>query len=316
MLKPSPYFETAYLGPENAPGRVWCQAITHGREFAPCLAIEWAKEELKPKNVQVALVAADPQGMTEEGYGFMDLDGDECVDFPWHRGDPWGEPYLRTAFDLNSEFGMSRPLSKRSAEIRRLLDEFKPTFVLSLHETWSPVFWGGAGILLIETYPTAPEDWNLFPGAVTGAEALVSILTNPTKYLSEMLADWARGVFRRPTYKRLERGLSKNPHYQLVSHIVDRYKTLGGPLCGGWWTDYLGAVYKMSMVGEGRLNLSLETSLTDWLTLTSYAVNRFNCPSVTTETFDPIRAGTWGISERAEQSFLFLKAAVEELDAA
>lgn len=314
MLKPSPHSKTTYLGPENAPERLWVMALTHGREFAPKLALEWATEELNPKNVRVALVAADPQGMTEEGYGFVDLDGDECVDFPWHRGDPWGESYLRTAFDLNSEFGMSSPLSKRSAEIRRLLDEFSPTFVLSLHETWSKFFWGGSGLLLIETYPTSPTDWNLFPGAITGVEGLLSVLFNPAKYLSEMLADWARGLLRRPTYRRLQKGLSKNPHYQLISRIADRYKESGGPICSKWWTDYLGAIYKMSMVGEGRLNMSLETSFTDWLTLSSYAVNKFGCPSITTESFDPIRAGTWGIEERGEQQFLFLKAVVEELD--
>jgi len=209
---------------------------------------------------------------------------------------------------------MSRPLSKRSAEIRRLLDEFRPTFVLALHETWSPFFWGGAGLLLIETYPTAPADWNLFPGAITGMEGLLSVLCNPAKYLSEMLADWARGLLRRPSYTRLQKGLSGNPHYERISRVVERYKELGGPICSGWWTDYLGAVYKMSMVGEGRLNTSLETGLTDWLTLTSYAVNKFGCPGITTETFPQIRAGTWGISERAEQSFLMIKAVVEELD--
>jgi len=316
MLKPSPYFPITYLGPEDAEHRIWIQALTHGREFAPRLAIEWAKEELRPRNVRVALVAADPQGMVEEGYGFVDLDGDECVDFPWHRGDPWGEPYLRTAFDLNSEFGMSQPLSERSAEIRRLLDEFKPTFTLALHETWNPLFWGGAGILLIETYPTSQMDWALFPGAITGREGFISAITNPAKYLAEMVADWARGVFRRPTYRRLERGLSGNPHYQLISRIAERYKALGGPIVGQPWTDYLGAIYKMSMVGEGRLNTSLETGMTDWLTLTSYCVNKFGCPSVTTETFDPIRAGVWGIEERGEQSFLMIKATVEELDCA
>jgi len=68
------------------------------------------------------------------------------------------------------------------------------------------------------------------------------------------------------------------------------------------------------MVGEGRINTSLQTGITDWLTLSSYAVANFNCPAITTETFDPIRAGTWGVEERASQSYLFLKAVVEELD--
>lgn len=290
-------------------------ALTHGREFAPKLALEWAAEEFKPKNVYVALVIQDPQSLIEEGYPFVDLDGNEMVDFPWYRGDPWGESYLRTAFDLNSEFGMTKPLSKRAADIRRLLHEFKPTFTLSLHETWNPMFFGGSGILLIETYPTAPTDWNLFPGAVTGREALLSVICNPVKYLAEMLADWGRGVFRVPSHRRLARGLSKNPHYQLISRIVNRYEELGGSLCGQPWEEYLGAIYKTTMVGKGRLNHSLEVGMHDWLTLTDYCVNHFGCPAVTTETFSPIRAGTWGISERAEQSFLMIRAVTEELDA-
>lgn len=316
-IKPKPAIRPAItlLGPSGAKERIWCQAITHGREFAPALALKWACQELRPQNVQIVLLSADPQGMAEEGYGMTDLDGDECVDSPWMRPDPWGEPYLRTITDLNSEFGFSQPLSERSAEIRRLLDEFSPTFTLALHETWNPLFWGGAGILLIETYPTSPSDWDLFPGAITGMDALLSVLCNPVKYLSEMVADWARGVARIPTYRRLEKSLGTNPHHQLVSRVVERYKKLGGSICGQPWTDYLGAIYKMSMVGEGRLNMSLETGMTDWLTLSSYAVNRFNCPAVTTETFDPIRAGTWGIEERGEQSFLMIKAVMEELDA-
>jgi len=274
------------------------------------LSLKWAAKELKPKNVYVALVAADPQGMIEEGYGMTDLDGDECVDSPWMRPDPWGESYLRTTTDLNSEFGFSKPLSERSAEIRRLLHEFNPTFVLSLHETWSKVFWGGSGILLIEAYPTAPSEWNLFAGNIAGGGATF----NPLQFLSEMIADWARGVLGRPTYKRLEKSLSGNPHHQLVSRIVERYKALGGSLCGNPWTQYLDVVYKGQMVGEGRLNTSLQTGITDWLTLSSYTVANFNCPAITTETFDPIRAGTWGIEERGEQSSLMIRAVVEELD--
>jgi len=129
-----------------------------------------------------------------------------------------------------------------------------------------------------------------------------------------MIADWARGVLGRPTYKRLEKSLSGNPHHRLVSKIVERYKALGGSLCGNPWTQYLDVVYKGQMVGEGRINTSLQTGITDWLTLTSYAVNQFNCPAVTLESFDPIRAGTWGIEERGLMHFQFLQATIEEFE--
>jgi len=312
MLKPSPHPIT-YLGPEDAEHRLYVQDITHGIEMACALACTWAIEELKPKNVRVCLVSADPQGLREEGYGFVDLEGDESVDFPWYGNDMFGKSYLRRAFDLNSEFGMTSPLSERSKKIRELLHDFQPTFVLSLHETWSKFFWGGSGILLLETYPTSPTDWDLLPGAVTGTEGIQAIL-NPLAYLTEMLVDWGKGVLGRPIYKRLEKSMSDNPHHQLITRIVDRYKELGGSLCGKPWMNFLDGWYKNSMVGEGRINRSLWTGITDWLTLSSYCTNQFGCPSVTTETFDPIRAGTWGISERAEQSFLFIKAVAEELD--
>lgn len=329
MLRPIPHPIT-YLGPEDAKHRLYVQDITHGIEMGPALACAWAIKELKPKNVRVCLVSADPQGLREEGYGFVDLEGDECVDFPWYGTDPWGGSYLRRAFDLNSEFGMSSPLSERSKEIRELLHEFQPTFVLALHETWNPFFWGGSGILLLETYPTSPADWDLLPGAVTGTEGIQAIL-NPLRYLEEMVADWAGGVASEPMawlhrrtglslfkdkgrmYRRLQKSLANNPHYQLVSRIVKRYEDLGGYLCGYPWTKFLDGAYKNSMCGPGRINRSLWTGITSWLTLSSYCTNQFGCPSVTSETFDPIRAGTWGIEERAEQSFLFIKAVMEEL---
>lgn len=317
-IKPKlPGWTIKYLGPESAPNRIWAQAITHGVEQAPLLSLKWAAEELKPQNTRVALVAADPQGFTEEGYGFITLDGTEMVDDPWYRGDPFGDPYLRRAFDENSAWGMSAPLTERHKQLREALHEFSPTFVLSLHETVgsgrTPFFWGGAGILLLETYPTSPTDWDLLPGAVTGTEGIRAIL-NPLQYLTEMLVDWGKGVLGRPIYKRLEKSMRDNPHHRLITRIVDRYKALGGSLCGKPWMNFLDGWYKNSMVGEGRINRSLWTGITDWLTLSSYAVANFGCPAITTESFDPIRAGTWGISERAEQQFLMIRAVMEELD--
>jgi len=316
-IKPDIPFVIKYIGPESASNRVWVMAVTHGIEQAPVLSLQWAADTLKPQNTRLALVMGDPTGQAEETYGFLTLDGQEMGDDPWSGRDPWGNPYLRRSFDENSAWGQAVPLNERHRWLRQALDDFSPTFVYSMHETvstFSDYFWGGAGILLIETYATSASDWNLFPGAITGLEALKTILKNPLQYLSEMTGDWLDGVFRIPRYRRLQRSLSKNPHYQLISRIVERYKKFGLKTVRFPWQCYLSAWHKTTMVGRGRFNTGLEIGMHDWLTLTDYCVNKFGATAVTTETFKPIRVGTWGIDERAEQNFLMLQAITETLD--
>jgi hypothetical protein len=307
------------LGSLEARHRVLFIASTHGLEPAPALAMRWAIEGMKlPDDIALGLMVLDPEALDEEGYGFVDLSGNPCSDPP-QRGYGVDGSYYQCYFDRNSEFSLSIP-SIQAARNRALMTKFAPTFVHAAHETTSltsPIFWNGAGILVIECYPIHPSYLNLLPGAIGGPMLPSGLgaglaLLEPDRWFRRVIEDWACGMFGAFRSWRARRHLRDHPGFSLVGKVIRRYKKAGGQLLQAPWQRRLENEYGGLMVGQGRLLDIVRPTMCDWLTASEWAVWKFGCIAVTTETFPPGRS-TWGLDERAEQTYLFLKAIIEEL---
>lgn len=314
MLKPelstiTKYYEPVdgiYIvqrGSPTAEHRLWVHAGTHGNEIAGPLGLtKLLKEEWRWENVQLFGVIQDPAGYEDEGYGFTDARGDGAS-WPPLWGYRQNDEMFWFHVDENSTWGNTAIIPERHKAMRKLMEEYDPTFVLSLHETIRSetrrdLFWVGAGILTIETWPIDGREF------VTAIDPLGSPSSNLLEWLVYLLYDWLRPLFGIPRWKLAIRNLKENPHYQLTTKIAERFEEIGGELASRKWTKYL-EHFKQPLIGKGRLLHGPEFALSDWLTLTDYAVAHFGCPGVTTETFPVGDRGLRGIEDRTNQQYLY-----------
>ena len=305
----------AHRGSEQAPEKLYVQVGTHGNEIAsPLGAIEVLKEEWRWPNVQAIFVMQDVAGYNDEGYGFVGIDGNEsCWPPLWayrqNQERYWGY------YDENSTWGNTAVIPARHQLMRKLMDDFEPTFTLSLHETirqegigWIDPFWGGSGILAIEVWPMSPGEF----GKTVNLEG--SPLANPLGWLFEVIYEFIRPSLRIPRWKRAVKALRGNKHYQLTTSIAERYKEIGGKMSSQKWTDYH-EYFHEPVIGEGRLLHDVDMMWSEWRTCTDYACAHHRCPAITTETFPPAEVGLRGVDDRVEQQKLFVMATLDVLEA-
>lgn len=299
-------------GDRNAPVRVWLQAGEHGQEIAGPLALALlSREEWRWPNVQLLACFSDPVGYDEEGYGFTSSEGDEACWPPlWgYRQDKEG--FWRSV-DRNSAWGTmnrnSLPASHKT--MRESMDVFEPTFCLTLHETVRSevkpdVFWQGAGLLLIETFPISPDEAT---GVAGKSDTVLSTILRP-------LVEWVTGIFGVPAWKFARRALKDNPHYALLTRIAKKFEAAGGWLPGRKWTKYLEYFTRHDpLTADGRLMHGPNFARSDWRTLTDYALGQFGCPGVTTESFKPATPGQRGLDERVDLQLKYVHAVLDTLD--
>ena len=206
--------------------------------------------------------------------------------------------------DENSAWGLNAVQTPRHKLMKRLMAKFEPTFMLSLHETVrtevnTDIFWPGAGILLIETWPISSSE--------------LAAANNFAGWIVRVLVEWLRDMVGVRRYRLATRGLKKNPHYQLTTKIAERYVELGGELTSKRWMRYMEAVQQV-VIGPGRILHGIVSMLSEWRTATDYAVSNYGCPGITTETFPCGEVGMRGIDQRVEQQLTYCHAVLDTLE--
>jgi len=309
-LRDGVYF--ARRGEATAPQRLFLHTGCHGQEIAGPIALaELMERDWKWPNVQMVATFSDPRGYKEEGYGFASIDGKEsCWPPLWgYRMD--GRGYW-SFYDRNSLWGNTDletvPLSHLAERVE--MGAFEPTFVLSLHETVRSeverdLFWAGAGILVLETWPVSAAE---ILAARGGVSSLTAVALN-------LIWRWIESALGRPGYIQAASALKDNPFYQTVSDIVSQYERSGWSLTGNKWMKYL----EMSMrtdifVGPGRILHGPSMAQAEWYTIMDYALSRFGCPGITTESFPTGAVGLRGIEERVARQLAFVEATLDILD--
>lgn len=301
-----------YRGDTNAPARVWLQVGEHGQEIAGPLALALlSHEEWRWPNVQLLACFSDPIGYDEEGYGFASTEGGEACWPPlWgYRQDDEG--FWRYV-DRNSTWGTMNenalPVSHR--EMRFEMDTFKPTFVVTLHETVRSevkpdVFWQGAGLLLIENFALTDSE---IVGAMGRSVTILGTVLRP-------LIGWLGGIVGIPAWKFTRGALKDNADYNLLTRIADRFEELGGWLPDRKWTRYLELFESRDpLTADGRLMHGPALARADWRTITDYAMGMFGCPGVTTESFKSATVGVRGLDERVDLQLTYVRAVLNTLD--
>lgn len=301
-----------HRGSTNAPVRVWLQVGEHGQEIAGPLALALLSHESWCwPNVQLLACFSDPIGYDEEGYGFTSSEGDEACWPPlWgYRQDTEG--FWRFV-DRNSAWGTMNEsaLPVSHWEMRQKMNVFEPTFCLSLHETVrseikTDPFWQGAGLLLIENFPVSPSE---IAGVMGKSSTVLGAILRP-------LVGWLTSILGVPAWKFARRALKDNADYTLLTHIADRFEELGGWLPGRKWTRYLEMFEgRDPLTADGRLMHGLELARSDWRTITDYALGKFGCPGVTTESFKPAANGLRGLDKRVDLQLKYVHATLDTLN--
>lgn len=311
MRDPSGIYVTVRGNPD-APQKLFLLVGTHGQEIAGPLAMKKLLEaDWRWLNVAMIVVWQDPRGYEEEGYGFLSAEGDaSCWPPLWHnyvnRERYW--VYL----DENSAWGNMVIVPPRHQAMRQLMHELKPTFCLALHETvrsevQRDLFWAGAGILLIESWPIS----------ITEQDAIVNPAGDPFDNLAgwalRFLWEWLRPSFGIPRWRRAAKVLASNEYYHLLTTIATRYEELGGVVLGKKWMRYLEAQGDLA-VGLGRLMDRREHTASDWTTVTDYALKHYGCPGVSTETFQGPTLGLRGIDRRVGQQLTYVHSVLDVLN--
>lgn len=286
---------------------------THGQEPAGTLAIiELLKKPWRWENVSACIVIQDPVGYEEEGYGFVGPDGQGTMWPPlwrYHQNDEMFWFYM----DENSAWGNNVNVPSRHQWMRGLLDELPPTFVLSLHETVRSeirrdLFWCGAGLLLIEVYPMSLSE---FEGVI---DTIGSPYADPVTWAINTLREWLSPLWKERRWRRSQKALQNNTGYQLVSRIAERYEQYYGfQLTGDAWMRYQEAMDQPT-VGPGRIIHSPAMMQSEWRTATDYAVSKYGCPAITTESFQPAEMGIRGLDSRVAQQVAFVEATLDILN--
>lgn len=299
-------------GDSEAKQRLYLIAGTHGNEIAGPLALQMlAQDEWRWPNVGMLAVFQDPQGWKEEGYGFVGVDGQESM-WPPLFGSYKNEEMFWLYTDENSAWGVNAVQTPRHKRMKKLMADLDPTFILSLHETVrtevnTDMFWPGAGILLIETWPISASEL----GSVN------NWVGNPLEdfagWIVRVLVEWLRDMVGIRRWRLAVRGLKSNPHYQLTTKIAERYVALGGELTAKKWMRYMEAVQQV-VIGPGRLLHGLISMMSEWRTATDYATANYGCPGVTTETFPCGEVGMRGIDQRTQQQLTYCYAVLDTLE--
>jgi hypothetical protein len=299
-------------GDPYAKQRLYLLVGTHGNEIAGPLALQkLVQEEWRWPNVQMTAVFQDPQGWKEEGYGFVGVDGQESMwppMFGYRKNEEWFWFYV----DENSAWGNNAVQTPRHKLMKELMSGLNPTFLLSLHETVrtevnTDLFWPGAGILLIETWPISSSELMSVNNWVGNP------LDDFVGWAVRVLVEWLRDLVGIRRWRLATRGVKKNPHYQLTTKIAERYVALGGELTGKRWMRYMEAIQQV-IIGPGRMLHGLVSLMSEWRTATDYAVSNFGCPGVTTETFPCAEVGMRGIDQRVEQQLTYCHAVLDTLE--
>lgn len=296
----------------DQPQRLFLLGGTHGQEFAGPMAImQLLQEEWRWPNVDMVAIIQDPIGYKEEGYGFVGVDEHQSMWPPLWRH-PKNDEIYWFYVDENSAWGNNVAVPPRHQFMRNAMDFLDPTFVLSLHETVSEetrrhLFWAGAGLLLIETYPMSLHEYN---GAI---DPIGPPLSDPIGWSGRVLKDWLRGVWKGMRYQEASKALARNPHYKQVTKIAEKYTADGGRVAGTPWMRYLEHV-GMPTIGPGRLIHGPMMIQSEWKTVTDYATGWYGCPGVTTETFQPAELGLRGLDERVDQQYRYIIATLDVLN--
>jgi hypothetical protein len=304
------------FGKKNAPVRLLWDSGAHGAECAAPLAllefVQQNQRSWKWPHVNLVAVVADGKGFDDSGYGFVGADKHESS-WPPLWGYRQDDGRYWTFVDRNSAWGNAARshLPDSHLALRNLMDEFKPTFVLSTHETVTNerkrgLFWPGCGIMVIENYAIAPELYNKIIG-------MPDPISNPLGFVAYLIRRWKTFLLPIPRWKRNANLLAAHPDWQLVTDIVARYKEGGNPVMGQKWLRYLELFGELS-VGEGRVLHGPGFYASDWMVVTDYATRNFGCPGITTETFPCGEIGCVGLDWRIKQNVEFVKATLDVLE--
>lgn len=289
---------------------------THGQEIAGPLALKRLLEVgWRWPNVQLVAVWQDPRGYEEEGYGFISTEGQKSC-WPPLAGYRKNEQLYWLYQDENSAWGMTVNVPPSHQAMRDLMEQCRPTFCLSLHETVRSeverdLFWAGADLLLIETWPIMREY------ATVGGYS-DSPLKDPLGWVFKALRNFFCGIvggtpLAIPKYIWRQQQLKDNPHFQLTTAIVERYKELGGKVTGKRWMEYQEYFNRLT-IGAGRLLHELPMIQSEWRTVTDFACCSYGIPAVTTESFPVAEIGIRGIEDRVKAQYLYTVATLDILN--
>lgn len=321
MLKPDlrnlPYTWTqdgvywAERGSPQASQRLYLLVGTHGQEIAGPMALErLLKDDWRWPNVRLMAVWQDPRAYDEEGYGFVSVDGKRSCWPPL-----WGYRQDKQMYwfyvDENSAWGNTVAVPPAHQTMRDLMAKCKPTHMLTLHETVRSeverdLFWPGAGMLLIETWPISPVE-------LSGALSIAGNPLNPVSWTIRTLYDWLRPLFRRMRWHYAAKALKDNPYYSLTTNIADRFSKLGGALTQRKWMEYQ-EFLEQPVIGLGRLLHDVPFMISDWRTATDFAAGTYGIPGITTETFPVGEIGLRGIDDRVLSQYRYVVATLDELN--
>jgi hypothetical protein len=288
-------------------------AGTHGQEFAcPLALVELLKKPWRWPNVSACCVIQDPKGYADEGYGFISPNGEgSCWPPLWRY--PMNDELYWFYMDENSAWGNNVNVPPRHQQMRGLMNDLPPTFVLSLHETIRSevkrdLFWAGAGLLLIEVYPMSLTEY----GGVL--DTIGSPGANTFTWAVNTLREWLSPLWKERRWRRSRKALQNNDGFNLVSKIVEQYeREYGMRLTGDAWTRYQEAMDEPT-VGSGRIIHGPSMLQSEWRTATDYAVGKYGCPAITTESFPCAEVGLRGLDQRVEQQLAFIEATLDILN--
>jgi len=322
MLKPKithmdqdlagPYFAYRTQPGKACPQRLFLLGGTHGQEIAGPLAVmELLKQEWRWPNVEMVAIIQDPEGYKEEGYGFVGVDKHSSM-WPPLWAYRMNEEVYWLYVDENSAWGNTVAVPERHQFMRDEMDALQPTFVLSLHETVRSevrrdVFWAGSGILFIECYPIDFLELN------KAVDIIGAPLHDPMGWAFRTLKDWLRPMWKGLRWQDAAKALTSNPYYQLVTRTTERYMQDGGKVCGVAWMRYMETM-GVPTIGPGRMLHHPIQTQAEWKTATDYAVGKYGCPAVTTETFQSAELGLRGVDDRVDQQLRYITAVLDTLE--
>ena len=242
---------------------------------------------------------SDLDGLEREGYGFVSVAGKEAPNPPM-AGSPWNKRDYWIQYDRNSLWGSVAAafLPGSHREQRCLLEEFRPSWAVALHETVDEpqdAHFIGEGLLLIEEFPLS----------LTEQRAALGLgLFSP-------VAKWAAGCLKAPPYWAARRSLRRNSAYALLGRTARAYARGGGRLLNNIYLDFLRGY---TPLGRGRVMSARGLMDNVWLTFTGYNLARYGAPGVTLETFPTAHIGLRGIEVRAARQVSYVSALLDELN--